>query len=185
MSTLVDISTARELINTDLSDTALQILLDNADAEIVRQFGEHTTQVDTFESGTYEPLAGEDYPYGLDQFVYPTRPVSEITSIVETYYQTDTTLDPTDYQVQMSGRQILRLTQGKNPQLRWGHRVVVTYTPVDETARRKMVELDLVKLSIQYNALQSERSGDYQVQNLDYDAERKKLLARLRNKRAW
>ncbi len=64
--------------------------------------------------------------------------------------------------------------------LRFGH-----YPQGDDLARRKRVQLDLVKLAIEYRALKSEQSGHYEAEYPDYESERGKILSRLNHGFGW
>ena len=55
----------------------------------------------------------------------------------------------------------------------------MVYTPLDETAERTRVVIDLTRLAVQYNAVKSEGVGDYKSASVDYEAEREKILSRL------
>lgn len=170
MSTLT-LAEAKAFIETDLSDTALQMLIDSEEAEIVYQIGAIASQVDD--------IVGEN----LSNIITLTRRASSITSIVEkvgsgTY--TSTTLASNDYSLRHY-RILERLSSGTNQANTWGNIVTVTYVPVDDTARRKMVTVDLIKLAIVYNGLDSKRTGDYsEAQKKDYQAERERIISRLR-----
>ena len=54
-----------------------------------------------------------------------------------------------------------------------------------EAARRKRVQLDLVKLAIEYRALKREESGHYEAEFPDYEQERAKILSRLSHGFGW
>ena len=55
----------------------------------------------------------------------------------------------------------------------------------DDLARRKRVQLDLVKLAIEYRALKREESGHYEAEYPDYETEREKILSRLDHGFGW
>lgn len=156
-----------------LSDESLQLLLDAADAEIIRFAG----PLDAF----VEWLAGGQRVIAL------TRPVDSVTSIVEhSPWETDSrTLDPTDYEVDPSGYLIYRRSSGPNSRWRWWGRVVVTYAPTDEEAIRKGVEADLVRLMMTYQpGATSETVGSWTTQlsgnsAWNNDKERDSILSRL------
>ena len=155
----------KEHVETDLVDDAVNRLLDDAEAEIIRRFGAHVTQVD-------EPLGG-------DKYLFPSRPITTVTSIVETVGTTDTTLAADDYKLIHSNRQIERLGDGTNGRLTWGDRVKITYVPSDNQDTRKRVQIDLVKLAIQYDVVRTVESGNYSATFPDYEKERDKILGRL------
>jgi hypothetical protein len=56
---------------------------------------------------------------------------------------------------------------------------MITYTPEGDSDRRKRVGIDLVRLALQYNALESEDPGGYSSTSVDYQKERQRLLSTL------
>ncbi len=156
-----------EHFDTDLGTDALQRLLDDAEADIVRLFGAHATQV--------------DYRLGDGVNIWLSRPASSITQVVETVGDTETTLAANDYKTLFGGRQLERDPDGTNGRTTWGERVKVTYVPEDDTARRRRVQLDLVKLAIQYEGLDSVRVGNVSSQQIsgNYQQRRSEILSAL------
>lgn len=174
MPTLISPAELREHVETDLKDTALQRILDDIDGEIVTRFGAHTGAVTIDEDTRGEGL------------IFLNPPSTAITSVTEYAIRSDTAgilLDPADYRVLRGGRELERLTTGPNGSLHWGERVVVIYTPSDDRARRRMVEIDAAKLEIQYEAKRSEGIGDMQTLFLDHQQERERIIGRLRKGR--
>lgn len=165
----------REHIETGLTDTALQRLIDAEEDEIVYRYGEHQTQTDVFT------------PYNDAKVLYPTRRVASVTEIKERlqmqYESTETTLSDDDYEVVSNGTRIDRLPTGTNGRTYWGNRVTVTYTPRDETSKRERVLLDLVRLAEGYDYASSHTDGDYKESQKDYQAERERVLSTLGGRR--
>ncbi|MDA2936831.1 hypothetical protein MYX75_01025 [Acidobacteria bacterium AH-259-A15] len=164
--------------DTDLPTAAIQRLLDDAEKEIIRLFGGHTSQVDNLLIvGT---LTKEEQSRDLPgKYIFPTRPIKTVTSIVETVSDTDTTLASDDYKLFHGGRQIKRLNDGTNPRTIWGSRVKVTYVPVDDQDQRKRVQLDLVKLAIQFDGLANSKVGSVALVIGEYEGQRQQILSRL------
>lgn len=162
---------AREHIETDLSDAALQRLIDDAEADIVDRFGAH------YDAET--PL--EITCMGGGRMIRFNRPVSDISGVIETVSGVETELSANDYELWYGGRILKRRATGDNPSYYWQGTVTIEYKPVDDTARRIRVLIDLVRLACRYQAVQNEKVGDYSVSNLDYDQERIKLLNSLSN----
>lgn len=136
----------------ELSDDALQLLIDAAEAEIVRYAG--------------APDAAVEWVAGGQQVIVLGRQAASVTSIVE---QADgsspVTLASDDYEIDPSGFLIYRLRTGTNPRWRWWGRVVVTYAPVGDDAIRAGVEVDLVRLMISYTpGATSETVGSWTTQ---------------------
>lgn len=172
---LVTIAQFKEHFETDLVGTALQELLDDAEAEIDKRHGQLATGVDTFEN---VELATALFLSRQAKLVGGITTVTEEIRLGDGSYQT-TVLAADDYQQRYEGRQIERLSTGTNPRRTWGNTVTVVYVPNDDTIRRTRVIIDLVKLAIQYNAMKSEAVGDYKSQSLGYDKERARILATL------
>ena len=163
--TLMAISQVREHVETGLVDDALERFMDSVEEDIDQEFGAVASQVDDLE--------------GKTKLLFTTRPISSITSIVETVGTTDTTLATNDYKKRHNS-QIDRLNTGTNSRTKWGDRVLVTYVPVDDTKRRQMVYIRLIELAVKYNALKGENAGDYSSQSAEYEKERLGILRGLR-----
>jgi len=170
---LLSVAEVRGFVPTDLSDGSLQILLDDAGAEISRRCGAHDSQVDTLDSRG-------------SRWIFPTKPVGSVTSIKERAYRysdEETALAENDYSVHDNGRSLLREPDGDNPRhIGWGRLVTVEYAPAgadDEESRRKRAQLDLVKLAIHHEGLSQQKVGNVQVSFPDYERERSRILRRL------
>ena len=163
MPALVTPAQVREHVETDLGDTALQRLIDDADALIVARFGPHTGNV-------IETIAGGG------EHLFLARPASAIVSVSEVVDDVASALAASDYRSWWGGQALQRAINGTNPSSFWGDRVTVTYTPVDESARRTRIELDLVRLAIQYDATRSSTVGDFSQTNADYATEREAIV---------
>lgn len=163
---LLTVIELREHVQTDLADAALQRILDAEEGEIVRRYGPHTEATETLRGG--------------DRLLFLARPATAISEVVETVGVVDTVLDAADYRLWDGGRCLERLTTGSIPSLYWAERVSVAYVPADQSAQRKLVLVQLVKLALAYSGLRSESvGGDYSATTLDYVAEREKLLQSL------
>ncbi len=154
-----------EHFDSDLATAALQRLLDDAEADIIRLYGPHASQV--------------EYLLGGEFCLFLARPATSVTQIVETVGDTDTTLAANDYQLLHGGRTLQRDPDGDNGGTIWGDRVKVTYVPSDDTASRKRVQLDLVKLAIQYEGLDSVRVGNVSADAGNYQQRRAEILSAL------
>lgn len=157
----------------ELSDEALQILLDAAEAEIVRFAGASDSAV--------------DWRAGGQRVIALGRPASSITSVVERADRgTPVTLATDDYDADPTGYLLYRRGDGTHPRWRWEPgRVVITYAPTGEDAIRTGVELDLVRLMISYQpGATSETVGSWTTQLAsnsvwNNSAERQAILSRL------
>ena len=156
-------------IGTDLATAAVQRLIDDAEDAVITRYGAHLAQI--------------DYLTGGDVFIFPVRPVSLVTSIVETAADTDTTLAANDWVLWDNGRSIKRKGDGTNPSGRWNGDITVTYTPVADPDRRKRVIIDLVRLAVIYNALMSKNTGNVSSEAVEYQRERNRILSELSTQR--
>lgn len=165
MPTLVAPDDVRAQYETSLTTVALQLLIDDAERAVIAKFGPHTGNVTELVEG-----GGEQ--------IFLSQTPSAIVSVTESIEATDLVLAANDYRA-WYGRVLERLATGTNGATIWGDRVSVVYTPVDETARRKRLIIDLVKLAAEYDALKSSTIGDYSSAEVDYELERNTLLGSL------
>ena len=169
MTPLLTVDELRGHIDTDLADDRLAELLDDADAEIVRRYGEHTgTVTETLRTN------------GDDEYVYLPRRIASFVSVTETIRslwgaEQTTTLAVGDY-TQTGLRSMRRRNDGTNPANTWGEIVEVAYVPVADLPRRLRVTVDLVRLAVAYTALASSSIGDSNTSSVDYARERERLL---------
>lgn len=169
---LLTLAQLKEHIEAELADDALTRLLNGADQAVEQRYGAIATQVDEF------VVSFDLYPNGRDKYVNLTRQVSSITSVTEQLYGGDAdTLAADDYDLR--GRSLERLNSGTNSRNVWGHRVVVTYVPYDDTNQRIPVIVDLVKIELGYRGLHAERASDYSMTAAEYQKERESILGAL------
>lgn len=175
MPTLLSATEIREHLETDLPDTALVRLIEDADQEIIDRLGALATETRVLDGG--------------DALLHLDRRASSITSATERIYETDYALAANDYELLSDGFRIQR-KQGTNyPGLTWRGRVTVVYVPyggaTGEQAARRRLLVDLVKLAEAYNARKSLSIGDASMSSVDYEKERTALFAPLmsRNRR--
>lgn len=170
-------------IETDLSDTELQLLIDEATSAIVRRFG--GSVVDPSSVDPVEPVTVVVPGGTASLFLNPPIDIdADDLEVIETSGGVDTTLVAADVRAWHGGRRLERLATGTNPRARWGNLVTLTYTPVDDTDERNEVVIKLVMLSITYQGLiKGDRAGDtssYGSLTADsYQKERELLLASL------
>ena len=185
MSTLLTVAELRTHVETDLVDNAVQRLLDDVDAEIIDRLGPLASQTEVHSSGPLTETSLWSYVItGNGHHLYLRRKAASITSVVERINQTNYTLGADDYLMLSDGRRVERLQGSTYPALEWSGIITIIYAPVDETASRKRLEADLVKLAAAYSALSSQSVGDVKLAGLsDYQAEREKLFRALRRNR--
>ncbi len=160
----------REHIQSTLGDDALQRLLDDSAAEIERYAGE---------SGDVTELIDGGYPR-----LSLARAAGTITSITETVGSTVYNLGSSDYRIRAWGYDLERLVTGAtHPSSVWRRLVTVRYTPVDADAIRTLVQLDLIRLQLDFNAgLVSQKIGDWSQtfqQGQTQETLRDEILSRL------
>lgn len=173
MPTILTVDEVREHVETDLGDDALERLVDAADQEIIDRLGALATHTDV--------LPGHGLP------ALPlTRRASAITSAVERIGATNYTLGSDDYRLDANGYNLHREQGSTYPDVGWNGEVTVVYVPyggaTGETAARKKLLVDLVKLDTMYNAAQSDNVGDGSRTSLDHTAERNKLFSSMLNR---
>lgn len=160
---LVTPDDVRALINTSLSEEALQDVIDRVESEITTRIGEPQNDGGTVQ--IVKTLRGEG-----EHLFLPTE-IMSIVSIVED----DVALVSTDYRT-WSGGVIERLPYGEH----WGDVCVVTYKPADDRLRRTAATIDLVRLELNRTAMQSESvAGEYSYSAPDWEKERRRILRRV------
>lgn len=168
-TSLITPSILRAHMTSELTDAALQQLIDGEEQDIVQRFGPHTSQT--------EELASDVHGDTL----YLSRRAASITSIVEEVGETETTLAATDYELSSEGFSIRRRDSGAHEAEAWGYRVTVVYVPFVETAKRILALINLCKLQAEFSGLKSESvgGGEYSMTRGDLAQEREQILASL------
>ncbi len=165
-----------------LDADALQLAIDDVEAEIVDRFGAYGAGAIT---ETIQPTSSSS-TIVLRRKPASITSVKEWTSIVAL---PDRTLVEADYQAR--GFLLERLRSGDNPASGWSlYGIEVVYVPVDDTARRKMATIDVLKLEFGFSGSGTLRIGDYSrsvasaAGNADQvTRDRTRILSRLRPKR--
>lgn len=163
--TLLSVAELKEHISTSLGDEALQRLLDAAEEQIVAAVGD---------SGETTELLRASGP-----LLALSRVAESISDVVED----DVTLAADDYELQPGSRLVRRLSDGTNARRRWHGWVDITYLPLDDSSRREMAQVALVKLDIATNpTLASQTIGSWSetyATNASYTQTRADILASL------
>lgn len=146
-STLITLAELRQYLSTELSDAALERLVDAIDAEIIRVYGPHDGE------------RTEQVP-GLSHRVWLSRPAASVAAVSEYgshQAPSEAITVPTDrYQLENGGRTLWRTGSA------FLAKVLVTYTPVAENPRRTQALIELVKLETASNTgLVSQTVGQY------------------------
>jgi len=162
MATLLSLSAIREHVETDLGDDALTRLIEDADQEIIDRLGALAEATEVKRGG--------------GEMLHLDRKAQSISSAVERIGETDYPLAANDYELLDDGYRVQRKQGDDQPASSWRGRVTVVFVPADETAGRKRLLADLVRLAVRYSAVGAERLGDVSVDHVDYQAEREKLF---------
>jgi len=165
MSALITVAQLRQHVETCLIDDAVQRLIDAADSEIIARLGELATATEVLDGG--------------NEMLHLVRKASSITSATERVSETDYVLGADDYSLLSDGSRVQRLQGSTYPATSWDGRVTIVYVPISDSARRIELEIDLVRLALQYEAHGGKDIGDVSIKPLDYQAEREKLFGRL------
>ena len=171
-SDLLTTAQVKEHLSTELSDAALERLIDASDAYIRRQVGPHdpeTTMVYTKEPPSY--------------LVSLPRPAVSVASVsLDGWYSPDYTIPSDYYRLEGEGR-LLRVydsyyvyTFSDNYE-----RMTITFTPVSENDQRVNALIELVRMEIQDTGLKSERDDTYTYTQRDKAMARKEIIAPLRH----
>lgn len=161
---LVSPADVKALINTSISDTDLQTVIDRVEAQINARIG--APQTDAYATEVVKTLRGEG------EFLFMPTEIYSVSGIVEDA----STLTSDQYQT-WAGGVIERLPEESH----WGDRVVVTYKPTDDRLMRAQVIIDLVRIVIERTAMKSESiAGEYSYTAPDnWDAEFRKAIKKL------
>jgi len=161
---LVTIDEVRGLVNTSLSDTDLQTVIDRIEAQVTSRVG--APQVDGMTTTITKTFRGEGF------FLFAPTEIYAVVSIAED----GNALSSSEYQT-WAGGVIERLPS----ETYWGDRMTVVYKPADDRLLRAQVIIDLVRLTIERTAMKAESiAGEYSYTAPDnWDAEFRSAMRRL------
>ena len=150
---LLTVDELREFITTGLSDDALQLLLDSAEADITAAAGDPVEQTEYVQGGSAALVLSRPMP----------SPDYDLISVTE---QSDTTspvlLADDDYRI--DGYILHRLSTGTTPRWTWDGLVEVVFVPPDRDAQRKRAQVALIQLDPSVASdITSEKIGEYSV----------------------
>ena len=193
-STLIPTNAIEELVQSGLPTRALSHHVDAADASITDLYGAHAGERTVTLRGNrslsqrqrpgssaqtspgYFAHAGGEWRVHLP---YPwAASVTGVAEYTANESESDAKpVDPSSYALELGGRALRRLDRP------WRTFVALQYTPIDDTPKRTLLLIDLVKLSIRYTGVRRSDVGSrgvgLAVDHLDYETERRKLLRRL------
>ena len=167
-SALMDTADVEVHVQSGLPSARLEEIIDAVDAEIIRIYGDHDGERTI--TLRVAPAA---------ESVSLPSPAASISEVVEWRdgVAPDDGTEVTTYASVYSGRS-LRRTAGL-----WARNVRVTYTPLEENARRRVVLLDLVKWELAFSGHSRTRVGSTETY-APTRADRAFILNRLRQRYA-
>jgi hypothetical protein len=163
----------KERIETDLSDTELQSMIDEVTAEIERRFGAAAAITVHRGGGTATIRLVRKLDTAEAVAVVEIEPANTGDAANRTALSAD------DYRVLHGGLTLERLIDGTNGRIFWAPLVEVTYTPVARAMQRDEIVIEVVQLQVQDRGLTSERAGDWSATSRDTQAARERLIASL------
>ena len=167
---MIDLAGLRLQIETDLPDTALQLVLSAVDEELTSKYGSATPVTEVF--------TGE-----FRRYLTLNRLANSLSSITERESDGTTTvldisgLSTSDARL-VNSRMVERLATGTNPRSSWAPEISVVYAAADSN-RRDMALVQLVKIELEYNGKKGERVGDYSMTAVEYAAEKARIIGGL------
>tara|TARA_Y100000310_G_C20400295_1_gene677080 strand:+ start:267 stop:794 length:528 start_codon:yes stop_codon:yes gene_type:complete len=159
-------------VDTDLTDIALQQIIDAVESDIDDFIGPVLNRVFEFdEVQLHTVLRLPSKASSIDSIVEYTSSRSDPTK---------TTLASNDYELSTNGWEIRRLSDGTNARSTWGWHLIVQFDQAEDLDRRKQVAIQLCRLEIINTGYTSESIGDWSATmagTLPY----KRILSRLDN----
>ena len=141
MPPLLTVTEVREVVNTDLTDDAVERLIAEAEGDIGAIAGDHSAA---------ERTVDVDGGFGA-VWIGTGEQISTVASITENAFGgTPAAVSSDDYEIGPGGRYIKK-TNG----LSWAAQVHITYTPISQVERRKAILIRLVSLSANYGPFSS------------------------------
>jgi len=161
---------------TDLPDSELQLMIDEANQDVITRFGPHAdpaNPITIWLEGWREKLVlwraiDITQPYTITEYM-------DWGSAGETVY----VLQPADFKLWAPYNIVIQRWYGGDsarPRRIWGERVQIVYVPVNDGDQREEVIVKLVVLGIQYDAFKSQTVGDISGETTDYHEERRQLM---------
>jgi hypothetical protein len=140
---LLSLTECRATVNTGVSDTNLQAIIDREEADLVDRLGDAGDGT-TARTETVAIASGSSN-------VYLSRRIASVTSVEEAAPGGSySTVAATAYEV-WSAQGIVERVNGA-----WAGRVRVTYVPTDERPRWKRALIELVRIALERTAMQEE-----------------------------
>ena len=172
---LVSLDEVRALINTHLTDTQLQAVVDRVEDEVTAEIGDPYEDDSTTITETLK---------GDKKNIYLKRPVKSVSSVTEYTQLSDETgnslTENDEYYVWPDQGRLQRI-HGIWGKEKWGPMVEVAYVPQDQREQRKQVIIDLVRLELNHSAMYQESvGGEYSfTAPSNWEKERRRIMRRI------
>lgn len=147
---MLSIANIRTLLETDLSDAALNLVALSEWDDLIARYGDDGERTVTVVGG-----------HGDLVLFTPANSVGEIKELSYQGSATEVVLEAGDFILLHGGRVLRRLGTGPNSAEAWSSVVQVKYTPVSRANLRNRVHVDLIKLVMAHNGVNEEWFGDY------------------------
>lgn len=165
---MLTVAELREWVETDLSDTTLQGLIDTATARVTARTGNPVGEQETL-NASGQPVLTTLYP------------IAQVISITERRTLLDDAIlvDASSVRTILGSRMIWRLSAGTTPASTWGEEVVISYEPVPHPEAEAAIR-DLTLLAVQAPMGSSQLDdGSLSVTTADRVRQEHAILARL------
>lgn len=168
----LDLAAVRARVETDLDDPTLQRILDAAVEDVNRRAGDAPSQTEIFRA------------WGAPEISLRRRALS-ITAVTEipSRHAAPVVLSPNDFR-RSGAYRLVRSLGGDNPASCWGFEVKVEYLPELDSALRDRATLDLIQTDVEFRPFDSERVGDWEGSQDDYEDRREAVLSQIREGRS-
>jgi len=165
--TLVSVSDVRALVKTSLSDAELQTVIDRTEEEVVERIGafqDDTLMVTVTETGYLSP----------GRMIMTRQPFIAVSGVTVN----GDVVDAADYLTRGFAGILSGIPASYNAS--GAAEYTVVYRPIDQRSKLTRTIIDLVRLSIERTAMESENvAGEYSYQAPDWEKEYRKILRRV------
>lgn len=164
---LVALSECRALVKSSLSNSELQEIIDRTEQEIVDRIG-------AFQDATLLVTATETGLLKATRLILTRQPFIAVVSITIN----GAAVDPDDYVTRGFAGMVVGLPSAyaavSPPEY------TIVYRPIDQRSKLKRTIIDLVRLTIEQTAMESESvAGEYSYQAPNWEKEHQRILRRV------
>lgn len=161
----------KEHVETDVGEDALQRLIEAAIGDIEDRYGALAEVTEEYD------MTVDRWEIRRDR-IWTRQRITSVTKLEEGF-----TLKPTDLEELVLNDDFFIVFEGQAVEridTHFRRRVRIKYKPqVADSPQRDRVIIDLCKLMLQWNGLQTERVGDWSGTVGDYETHRRKILSTL------